>query len=518
MSIVRLDGWAYRGISIKKVLSILAVFSFGASGNAEVTVHPLFNPNMVLQCGKRVRIWGKAAAGEKVEVKFNRQAVSATTGKDGRWQLWLEPMNAGGPFDLHINEKVIKNVLVGDVWFCSGQSNMAWPVSQSNHAKEEMARANHPNLRLVQIQTKTHTTPQWECKGIWRTCTTKSVAKFSAVAYFCARELLKHRNIPIGLVQSTWGGTHLRSWTRPKDALAMPHLEGSARDFNSWSPERLAAERAAQETRGKDWQDWRRAAKTAQANGETLPPAPARPYGKQVHHRTTAIYNGSVHPVTTMTIKGIWWYQGEANDGNPDHYGMEFQKLIEGWREQWQDPKLPFYFVQIANWKELQTDPKEKDAWGGVRLVQTAALALPNTGMATAVDLGKAHDVHPRDKQTVGYRLSLVVRKHSFGEDILYSGPRFKNAVRQAENVVISFNHLGRGLKTKGDKLEGFAVRGKDNKLVWARAEIKGNTVVLTHPARSEISEIRYKFAINPLGNLYNKEDMPALPFNTKVD
>jgi len=474
---------------------------------ADVAVPALLADHMVVQRGLPVHVWGMAAPHEAVSVTFRGETKSATPDDDGRWSIYLSPGEAGGPFQMTIkatNTIVLNDILVGDVWVASGQSNMEFPMTALANAQTEIAAAQSPKIRLFMVKHKPADYPleNVESKG-WAACTPETVADSSAVAYFFARHLQQKLGVPIGLVESFWGGTAAESWTSLRalsaDAAFMPVFAARART--------LAGESTTVLHQQREEHEYQQAVEQAKAEGKPLP-------GRQWHPdfaawAPAALYNGMIAPLTPLAIRGAIWYQGESNSG-PDRaplYARLFQTMIRDWRNAWGEGDFPFLFVQIANWN---TAPD--GMWPEVRDAQRQALALKNTGMAVTIDIGDAVDIHPKNKQDVGLRLALAARAIAFGEKLEWSGPLVRQVTQEEHALRVWFDHAG-GLTAKGAELTGFEVAGPDGKYSPAEAKIEGESVVVSSAAVPTPVSVRYGWAANPNCNLFNKEGLPASPF-----
>jgi sialate O-acetylesterase len=469
-------------------IPVLALLLASSAPRAEIALHPLFGDHMVLQQGITAPVWGTAAAGEEVTVSIAGQRKSARAGADGRWQVKLDPMKPGGPHEMTIGTVTLKNVMVGEVWVCSGQSNMEWPVRASKNAPEEIAAAAFPQIRLFTVPKKPADTPQWDVAGTWKECSPESVPGFSAVGYFFGRELHKARNVPIGLIHTSWGGTAAELWTSRRVLEADPEFKPMIEQY---------------EARMKAFAE---ASEKAKAEGKAPPkkpgPGPAQ------------LYNGMIAPLLPYAIAGALWYQGESNAGRAKQYQKLFPAMIRNWRDDWGQGDFPFLFVQLANYMKRKPEPAESH-WAALREAQTLALSLPKTGMAVIIDIGEEKDIHPRNKQDVGRRLALAARHVAYGEDLVYSGPMYDSMKVEGNKARISFKHAGGGLEARGGKLAGFSIAGEDKVFAWAEARIEGDTVVVWSDKVEKPAAVRYGWADNPECTLYNKEGLPAGPFRT---
>jgi sialate O-acetylesterase len=481
-----------------------------AAAQADVKLPAIFGDNMVLQAGKPVPVWGKADPGEEVEVRVSvtkteagqnaataeaaTQSVRTKADEKGAWKVTLQPLPATDePIGLVVtgkNKKTFENVLVGEVWVCSGQSNMEWPVQRVNNAEKEIAEAKFPTIRLFQVKKAVSADkPAEDVTGKWVVCSPETVANFSAVGYFFGRELETALDQPVGLIDTSWGGTPAESWaTREKlesDPAFKPILD-------RWTEiDKKAAEGGAEKP----------------ARGEAMGP-------NHPHHPAT-LYNAMVSPMVPYAIRGAIWYQGESNAGRAYQYRKLFPAMITSWREQWGQGDFPFLFVQLANFMQRKDQPGDS-AWAELREAQNKTLSLPNTGQAVIIDIGEAGDIHPRNKQDVGKRLALAALKVAYGkQDVVYSGPTLKDAKFEDGKAVLTFDNVGGGLQAKGGELKGFAVAGEDRVFKWAKAEVQGDKVIVSSPEVPHPVAVRYAWADNPEANLYNAEGLPASPFRT---
>lgn len=464
---------------------------------ATVKPHALFSDGMVLQRGIAVPVWGSADTGEKVTVEFNGQSVS-TTAADGKWLVRLKPLKAGGPYTLKINNLEIKNVLVGEVWVCSGQSNMQWSLRQTDNAATEIANAKYPMIRLFTVPRLEVAQPVKDINATWKECSPESVPGFSAVGYFFGRDLHKTLNVPIGLINNAVGGSPAESWMNEMILKG----DGEYKQFHEAYPQQMERYNQASEKH-------KAAVEKAKADGTKPPNAPGKPW------MPSGLYNGMLAPLMPYAIKGAIWYQGESNAGRAYQYRRLFPTMIKNWRADWGQGDFPFLFVQLAAFGPNGAKPGESD-WAELREAQTMTLSnTPKTGMALAIDVGTYDDIHPRNKQPVGARLALAARNVAYKEKLVYSGPMYSSMKVEGSRVVLNFQHAGGGLEAKGGDLKGFLVAGEDK--VWheAKAEIQGKQVIVLSTAVAKPIAVRYAWAKFPTCNLYNKEGLPAVPFRT---
>jgi len=638
--------------SIVTVLLMLLFVLAGSNAGGNVKMPQIFSDNMVLQREVPVNIWGTADAGERVRVSFQNQAKTVRADRDGRWMVTLDPLSHGGPFTMTIagkNTITYNNILVGDVWLGSGQSNMEWPVIRSANPEEEIKMANHPNIRIFTVPRRMSTRPLDNLAGgEWLVCTPENIPNFSAVAYYFGRHLHYGLDVPIGLINSSWGGTVAETWIsreailthndfretvnrgleldfekvqgealrkREEWALGMErddlgnqqNWQDPAFDDSGWDRMILPGLWEATKLPDLDGKVWFRKEITltrqqAQQNmvlnlgpiddsdftyvngqlaGKTIDrysdernyevPSGLLKEGRNVIAvrvidtggggglwgdpgqlffnagtgkislagewrynigvRSTAppqaasgpnifpslLFNGMIKGLLPFNIRGVIWYQGESNTGRHKQYQTLFPLLINDWRKQWNNPDMPFLWVQLANYMKPTHLPGDSD-WARLREAQTMTLSLPKTGQAVAIDIGEADDIHPRNKQDVGKRLALAALKVSYAKDIVYSGPVYKSMKVDGSTIRIEFDHIGGGLKAidKYGYLKGFAIAGDDRVFRWAKARLDGNQVIVYNADVRNPVAVRYAWGNNPDdANLYNAEGLPANPFRT---
>ena len=550
---------------MKMKLNILAtslVMIMPFAGMADVQPSALFADGMVIQRETKAPVWGTADAGEKVTVTGSWGATANTTaGASGKWMVKLETPKAGGPYTLTIqgnNTVEIKDVLSGEVWFCSGQSNMDCPmkafavasrstrpedVLAANYVKQEMETAKDNLLRQFDVRrNKSAFEPLTTLKGSWLDSSPKNNPSFSATAYFFGRELRKELNVPVGLIKCSWGGTRVEPWI-PAEAFRQDkemaayyasHRSELENEIASWDPKQAEADYQAAlklQKAKKKGEKSRRARK---------PLKPSKPIGDRKFPST--IFNGMVNPVVPYAIKGVIWYQGEANAGHNNHrYECHFRTMISAWRNQWNQGDFPFYFAQLANFQRPVTEPVEFDAWASVCDQQRRTLGLKNTGMAVLSDIGEASNIHAHNKIDVGKRLALWALKNDYpstelgagkkARDLVCSGPLYQSHKIKGDKVIIKFDSAGSGLmaglkigmadtQATDEALQHFQICGVDRKWKWANVEITSiNTIAVSHPDVANPTVVRYAWAKNPeSANLYNKEGLPASIFTTQAE
>lgn len=637
---------------MKALLIFIILFSINQA-SAEVKLPRLIRDSMVLQRDVKIKIWGWATRGEKINVKLNGKKFNTTTGADGKWSVLLSPMKAGGPYTMDIsgnNKITLKDILIGDVWICSGQSNIVHQMELHNikYAKD-IEQANYPQIRHFWIPIMTDLKGPHDDlpMGYWRSANPNDVRQFSAVAYFFAKHIHEKYNVPVGLINASVGGTPVEAWTSEDGFKEFPQVLNTINKnkdtgyINGINRRALLsnADRPKQQDKGltgakpwydttyipKGWRDiyipgywedqgtrdldgivWYRReieiprsmtgvpakiflgrivdADHLYVNGNlagntsyqypqrryTLPAGmlkpgknilvirvinnsgkggfvPGKPYsisagsqtialtgawqykvgdifipnrnivpGISAQNQPTALYNAMVAPLTNYTIKGFLWYQGESNTSKAAEYDETFPALIKDWRNLWKLGDLPFLYVQLPGFMEVNYLPSESQ-WAILREAQLKTLSLPNTAMAIAIDLGEWNDIHPGNKKDVGIRLALGAEKIAYGKNIVHSGPLYQSSKIEGNKIIISFSNTGSGLITNDDEeLRWFAIAGADKKFVWANAKIESGNVIVWNDDIQNPMYIRYAWADNPDGaNLYNKEGLPASPFRT---
>lgn len=456
-------------------LALLVMLPLGIPrlARAEVKPNGLFSNGMVLQQDKKLPVWGTADNGEKVTVRFMKQEKSVVT-KDGMWMVTLDPVSAGGPYKLEIsgNNKIeINDVLVGEVWLASGQSNMQWSVNASADPDKVKAAAKNPMIRLFTVTRRATPTAQTELdpSNAWSHCDENTVAEFTAVGYHFGKELQSKLNVPVGIISTNYGGTPAEAWTSRKTLEIDPGLKDAF------------------------------GAVPATDN-------PGSPGG---------LHNAMIRPLIPFAIRGAIWYQGESNAGRAYQYRTLFNAMIEDWRADFGQGEFPFLLVQLAPFTDIKPEPGDSD-WAELREAQLLSTQkLKNVGMAVITDLGDEKDIHPKQKAPVGERLALAARAIAYGEKVEYSGPVYESMEVKDNKIILSFTHVGAGLAAKDGDLKGFAICGADKKFVNAYAEISGDKVVVYHPEVKGPVAVRFGWANFPVVNLWNKDGLPATPFRT---
>jgi sialate O-acetylesterase len=642
-----LDSW------VKTAMAVLCMLFFMVPGFSNVRLPGVLTNNMVLQRNKEIKIWGWADKGEKVSVSFNNKTLSVNADKSGKWLLVFPPMKEGGPYSMGIkgeNSITLENILIGDVWVCSGQSNMEWSVKNSNNSEKEIANADYPTIRLLTVPKNLQYSPVDNVTGLeWEVCSPESVGNFSAVGYFFGRDLFNEVNIPIGLINTSWGGTNVEAWTSGDFISRVEEFKNKVEVSDPITPEELEAARIKKmenifsqfgldpkkpentETWNKPgidltwWQDietpglwestkigeldgvvWFRKEVNIPENltgkewtlmlgkiddndktfingilvGETNKYDDLREYNLKAGTFTPGInlisvrvedtgggggfwgvkedmklvcpgteislagiwkcrlslesinininvgnpnnipsclYNGMIYPLLNLPVTGAIWYQGESNASRAYQYRTLFPLMIESWREKWNQPDLHFFFVQLANYMKPDDIPVESD-WAELREAQSMTLSLPYTGMAVTIDIGEEKDIHPRNKQDVGYRLALHALKSVYGKPVVTNGLVYKSMRVEGERAFLSFDLQGSNLvvNDKYGYIKGFSIAGADKKFYWARARLRDNQIIVSSDKVSMPVAVRYAWSNNPGdANLFNTEGLPASPFRT---
>jgi len=511
-------GIRFAALMICSVTALLSAVSW-----ADVRLPAIISDNMVLQAGSRVALWGWADPNEEINVNVSWSKANWTIQADdkGKWTFRMTAPETGGPYEITLKGKnaiTIKNILAGEVWLCSGQSNMEMAVGSAANAKEEIAGADQSQIRLFTVEKKVAEKPESDCKGKWVVCSPETVGGFSAAGYFFGRELHKELKQPIGLIHTSWGGTLAEAWTSPAALRANPNLEPILTRYK----EALAVFPKASAKYKEDLAKWNEAAKQAKEEGKPVPSGrPAQPLGPGNPNSPSGLYNAMIAPLIPYTIRGAIWYQGESNAGRAYQYRDLFPTMIKSWWNAWKQEEqeeqedFAFLFVQLANFMAVKEEPGDS-SWAELREAQTMTLEIPNTGMAVIIDIGDTKNIHPTNKQDVGKRLALWALGNTYGKSLVYSGPMYKSMEKKGNKIVLSFNHVGGGLVAKGgEPLKGFAIAGTDRKFVWADAKIEGDKIVVGSEKVPDPIAVRYAWADNPICNLYNKADLPASPFRT---
>lgn len=456
---------------------------------AEVRLPAIFSDHMVMQAGKKIKIWGWSDKNEVIEVSIGDKVKKTKADKQGNWSLFVDTLPYGGPYIMQIkgrsNTVIINDILIGEVWLCSGQSNMEMTLNsfaKVNNYDEEVKNADYPQIRHFKVEKQVSLKPKAELQGQWSVCSQVTVPDFSAVAYFFARKLYKELGIPIGIINSSWGGSEIETWISPDEFSKLPYsFKEKYKDL--------------------DLEEFEQAIKTTDIHPNAC---------------SSVLYNAMINPIIRYTIKGVLWYQGENNTENAYSYRTLFPLFINNWRQKW-GYEFPVYWVQLTAFHVKDDVPKDSK-WAELREAQAMALSLPQTGQAVTIDIGDAYDVHPRNKQDVGLRLALIALNREYGQqNIVYSGPTFKGMNVEDNKVVVYFDNADGGLivKNKYGYLEGFAIAGTDRRFEWAKAYIMGDKVIVYSDKVTKPVAIRYGWSDNPDANFFNAKGLPAVPFRT---
>lgn len=493
-----------------RVAACIALGLLAQPAEAELRTPHLFSDHAVLQRDRPIHIWGWATPGASVEVVLHGQHGRSIANRLGGWDAWLMPETAGGPYSLTISgdggSTTIHDVMIGDVWFASGQSNMEMPLAgfpPTAHVKNsaaEIAAATDPHVRLLRVEHKSSTMPLRDVDQSWTETTPQTAAPFSAIGYFFAREIAAREHVTVGVIDSTWGGTPADSWVSMAALGSDPSL----------SPAFAARARFEQEQADKDAAIAAEQREDAEARARGLPAPHHDWHPPEEAYRPGALYNAMVAPFTGYGIKGVIWYQGETNSNvaRAPYYEALFKGLITDWRHDFAQGDFPFLFAQISSFDS----PKEE--WGLVRDAQRRALGLANTAMAVTTDVGDPANVHPSDKQTVAARLALAARAVAYGEHVAYAPPLFRQVSGTADGLRVWFDN-GQGLTARGASVTGFEIAGQDHRFQPATATIEGNSVVVKG-AVSSPAYVRYNWSNVVPGSLYNAAGLPAPTFTSE--
>lgn len=494
-----------------KTLTLALVLGIGGMAIAEVKLARLFSDHAVLQRDTGIPVWGWAGAGQEVTVSLAGQTQKASAGKDGKWTVRFAKLDAGGPHSMIVtcgDQKLeVKDVLVGEVWLGAGQSNMAMSVSRARDFEKEQKAANLPKIRMFTVTSKAATEPQADCEGEWKVCSPETVGSFSATAYFFGREVHAALKVPVGLINSSVGGTPIDSWV---DAAAQKSLPALAPLFAKPKADDsdLAQAKAAYERQKAEWTVKAREARKA---GKPVPRAPRDPVALLERKANVGgLFNGKIAPLVPYALRGFLWYQGEANS-TPEKapfYQHQLPLLVKDWRERWGGQDFPFAWVQLPNFVG------RGDGWSLVREAMFKTLRLPKTGMAVTIDIGEEKDIHPKNKQEVGRRLAQWALGSVYGQDVAVSGPRYVKHEIIGPHVVVRMSHTEGGLVGR-EGLKGFVICGEER--AWKPAEVKidGDKLFISSPEVPKPVAVRYAWAEVPVVSLWNGAGLPASPFRT---
>jgi sialate O-acetylesterase len=503
-----------------------ALLSLGALApkvQAEFRMPQVFSDHMVLQQQKPIVIWGWSQPGEIVTVQISTHTQKVQANEAGEWKTVLPPLSAGGPYTLTVsgsNTLRFEDVLVGEVWLCSGQSNMEMGIGAAQNGAQEIAAANYPQIRLLKMPKRWSAEPQTNFDGAWTVCSPQTIGRggwngFSAAGYYFGRELYRKLQLPIGLIDSTWGGTRIESWTPREGFAAVPALHEENFRLQACDP-RDGHYQARLKQVLDNTQQWLESARTALRDQKIVPPMPTYPEELRPPHdlqNATALFNGMIHPLCPFALRGAIWYQGEANLGEGMLYCERMKALVGGWRQIWGEGDFPFYFVQIAPYNYGGNPHGEPELW---EAQSAAAQAIPNAGMAVINDIGNLKDIHPTNKQEVGRRLALWALAKTYGQsNLVYTGPTFKAMLPEGNTLRISFDHVGNGLQSRdGRPLNWFEIIDREEGgFVKADARIEGAAVVLSAPDVKHPAAVRFAWSMLAEPNLENADGLPAGAF-----
>lgn len=507
-------------MKLKIFTALLLASFFSQSIQADVTVPNLFGDNMVLQQNQTIRIWGWADAGEKVVVSLGGSKTETNADKDGNWKAELPARKADNqPLKLVIqgqNKLEFSDVLMGEVWVCSGQSNMGWAVQSSFDADLTSLSANYPRLRLISVPQVGTQEPQTNFNGKWEKCNPETVKSFSAVGFYFGQQLHQILDVPVGLIDNAWGGSACEAWVSRDRLEADPQYKElldkwKATEANYDFDKVMADFNVRLEA-------WKKKAAAARKAGKSAPRRPRNPRNPLAgQHRPANLYNGVLKPIIGYPIQGAVWYQGESNAGRAYQYRDLFPLMIQQWRDEWKIGDFAFYWVQLADFRDEKAEPAESD-WAELREAQTMTMSkLKNTGEAVIIDVGESNDIHPRNKLTVGKRLARWALAKQYGYEIVYRSPLFKTMEVQGNKIVVTFDHVGGGLKSHDFRtIKGFTVASGEGSFKHANARIVGqNKVEVWSDEVKNPTAVRYAWADNPVCNLISREGLPATPFRT---
>ena len=499
-------------------ISVGLLVLLASAAGAEIKLPSIIGSNMVVQQGRELPVWGTADANETVTVSFCGKSAEARADAKGAWKATLPATKAGGPFEMTLKGSsgatvTLTNVLVGEVWVCSGQSNMQFALRGSNNGEAEVAAAKYPNIRLITVPRKTAETPQADFDGKWTQCSPETAAGFSAVAYFFGREIHTRAKVPVGLINTSWGGTPSESWASRKSLEAQPSLkpllERWDKSVAAFDPQKAKADY------DKQMKAWQAAAEKAKAEKKRAPRQPRMPQSPAFNsHRPANLYNGMIAPLIPYAIRGAIWYQGESNVSRAKQYRTVFPTMIRNWRTDWKQGDFPFYFVQISPFRYGGNDPA---MCAELREAQNLALeTLPNMGVAVTMDVGNPRDIHPRNKQDVGKRLALWALAKLHGQKIVYSGPIYDRMSAEGDKIRVSFDYVANGFRSRdGKPLTHFTIAGPDKKFLPATVIVEGDSLLVYSDAVKDPVAVRFAWRDDAVPNLMNSEGLPASPFRT---
>ena len=503
--------------NLKIFTILLSILILAPKTNADVRLPDVLGDSMVLQQKQKVPIWGTADAGETVVVAFQKQKLTVVADGRGKWRVDLKPLKADStPQTLTIegkNKIELKDILVGEVWLVSGQSNMQWTLLQSNNGAAEVAKANHPKIRLFNVSRMVGSKKRPGKMAEWKVCTPESVREFSGAGYYFAVDLQEKLKVPIGIINSSWGGSQAEAWTPVEYLQAHPDLVATVERTRIWDEERPRV----QVEYAQAIEKWKVESEKQKAAGARPSPSPGVPDALRDYRVAASIYDGMIAPLMPFAIKGAVWYQGESNEARAEQYNILLPVMIRGWREKWGQGNFPFGIIQLPNYRQPKPEPTD-EAWSFIREAQRrTALNTVNTGLIVTIDIGEANDIHPKNKLDVGLRMSRWALKEVY-KNKLSNSPVLQKYEIKGNKIILTFADVGSGLRIKsGDKLNEFAIAGADKKFVWAEAKIVGKDKVEVWSDKvAEPAAVRYAFNNNPRNaNLTNDSGLPAAPFRT---
>ena len=507
-------------MKIQTLLTLLPVFGLSGFIHAEIKLPAIIGSHMVLQQNMQTPIWGWETPGSRVTVSFSGQQKTATAGPEGKWTVKLDPLSANAsPQTMEIrsgsDQKTLTDILIGEVWVCSGQSNMGFQLASDWNGDLESAASNLPNLRLIRVPQVGTQQIQNDFKGEWRASTPETSRAFSAVGFLFGRYIHQIIGVPVGLIDNAWGGSAAEAWIRrerlEKDSRFDALMENTRKTESHRQSEAAKVEFEAALEKHK------LALEKAKAEGRPVPRAPQPPEAWLAgNQRPGNIFNGVLHPTIGFGIKGAVWYQGESNAGRAWEYRQLFPFLIQEWRREWNQGDFPFYWVQLADFMAEAKTPGES-SWAELREAQTSAMSLPNTGQAVIVDLGEGKDIHPKNKHDVAARLVRWALAKDYGMSIVYRSPEVKKIAINKDTVSVFVECFGSGLRTFDvEEAVGFSVCGLDGVWHFAKGKIVGtSTIEVTCPDVPVPVAVRYAWANNPVCNVTNREGLPLTPFRS---
>lgn len=495
---------------------LLAALTSLGSLQAEVSLAPIFTDHAVLQRNQPIPVWGWSDPGEKIIVKFSGKTAKTVGDENGKWRIELPALRAKSKGQnltaSGTNEITLHDILIGDVWLCGGQSNMEMVIRNSRDAEAEIAAANFPQIRHIKVAKNIAAAPITSIEGAWTVCSPETAGDYTAAGFFFARRLHQDLDVPIGLLNSNWGGTPVESWL-PPSVMSDPDLAVTVASHQAVINEGILAQNI---TYRDNLSTWNTAKALAAENGEAFSEKePNMPWQPGAFKTASLLYNAMIEPVIPYALTGFIWYQGEGNANQPDTYRDMFVALIESWREKFEEPDAPFYWAQLASW---DSGAGKSLDWPLLREAQHQTLALPHTGQAILSDIGEAFDIHPKNKQDVGDRLARIALAEHYGQDIAFRGPVHRSITFQDNQISVTFNHA-EGLSTSDGKApREFEIAGVDGVFHAAAAILDGATVTLTAEAVPAPRNVRHAWHrwIEP--NLQNDSTLPAEPFRTDSD